>query len=316
MSTNPDNEKDIFNPEETFPEETFSTDLGKTPPPPLSAPEVKTNGGAKKWIGFGLILLGIAGYLAYHNWSLKRKPENNVVSVPLPSQPNASSKESKQARLEQQFAATQAAAMGKTVPSGPMPTPKPAPVPPPAPSPNPVSSPPTPTASTTAFENNALQQLQVLNVQIGKNLEQIQNLEDALQGITQTISKLNDDVHLMDNRILALSGSTTSLSAELGSLKRDFSQVKHSLVEEGIDFNVPPPPSHQYPRSVLRPTCPVNQPPVYIVHAIIPGRAWLKGPGGQITTITEGDTLGDYGKVLVIDAASGMVLTQSGVTFR
>ncbi|MAZ44761.1 MAG: hypothetical protein CMF48_06270 [Legionellales bacterium] len=52
------------------------------------------------------------------------------------------------------------------------------------------------------------------------------------------------------------------------------------------------------------------------VHAIIPGRAWLKKHDGGILTVSEGDLLGEYGKVLAIDASSGAVVTSSGVTLR
>lgn len=56
--------------------------------------------------------------------------------------------------------------------------------------------------------------------------------------------------------------------------------------------------------------------PTLVVHAIIPGRAWLKTREGTTITVTEGDTLDRYGKVLVIDAANGVVITSSGVTLR
>ncbi len=52
------------------------------------------------------------------------------------------------------------------------------------------------------------------------------------------------------------------------------------------------------------------------VHAIIPGRAWIRTPDGKTITVTEGDTVGEYGKVLKIDAANGQVVTTSGVTLR
>ena len=56
--------------------------------------------------------------------------------------------------------------------------------------------------------------------------------------------------------------------------------------------------------------------PIYSVHAIIPGRAWLRGRDGKTITVTEGDMLDKYGKILVIDAPSGVVITSSGVTLR
>ena len=56
--------------------------------------------------------------------------------------------------------------------------------------------------------------------------------------------------------------------------------------------------------------------PTMTVHAIIPGRAWLKGKEGRILTITEGDYVEGYGKVVAIDAPGGVVITSSGITLR
>lgn len=52
------------------------------------------------------------------------------------------------------------------------------------------------------------------------------------------------------------------------------------------------------------------------IHAIIPGRAWIRTQDGKTLSITEGDMLSQYGKVLKIDAPTGIVVTSSGVTIR
>jgi len=368
MSTNNpnefnDNNGEVFSPEETFSDNnTFNAGSDTM----VTVPANRARAG--KWLLFGVVLLGVGGYLSYQSWLHRKQAASNPESglpplttgqTTLPSAPlnpsstmanTAPTELSRKARVEQQFAATQKAALAN---SSPLARPKAE-----TSATNAMSTNATPAPTTMASQNTTAaspvlpkiltplsqsvqpqaqaqaqaqsqsqsQQtstvdgtLSLLNDRLAKQLEQMQNVEDALQKITDTVAKLNDDVHAMDNRILALSGSTTSLTSELGSLKRDFGQVKRSLSDEGIDFAVPTPPSHSYTKSSLyRPSnaMPVNPMPPYVVHAIIPGRAWLKGPDGQILTITEGDTLGDFGKVLVIDAASGMVLTQSGVTFK
>jgi hypothetical protein len=173
-------------------------------------------------------------------------------------------------------------------------------------------------AENLASVGSPAQQTTQLNERLEINIHQIRHLEEVLQGITQTIAKLNTDISAMDNRLLALSNSTGNLSTDVGTIKNEMSSVKRVLGEEGVlDMHVPPPPSHTYLKaSQLASARPKTSIPAYVVHAIIPGRAWLKANNGQIMTVTEGDTLGDYGKVLVIDAASGMVLTSSGNTFQ
>ena len=173
-------------------------------------------------------------------------------------------------------------------------------------------------AENTASVGDAVEQVTQLNERLEINIHQIQHLEDVLKGTTQTIAKLNTDINAMDNRLLALSNSTGNLTTDVGTIKHEMSSVKRVLGEEGaLDMHVPPPPSHTYLKaSQMASARPRTSIPAFVVHAIIPGRAWLKSNNGQIMTVTEGDTLGDYGKVLVIDAASGMVLTSSGNTFQ
>jgi hypothetical protein len=54
----------------------------------------------------------------------------------------------------------------------------------------------------------------------------------------------------------------------------------------------------------------------YVVHAIIPGRAWLRDQQQKIFSITEGQELEGYGKVLTIDPKLGTVILSSGQVLR
>jgi intracellular multiplication protein IcmG len=54
----------------------------------------------------------------------------------------------------------------------------------------------------------------------------------------------------------------------------------------------------------------------YYVQAVVPGRVWLKSINGKAITVTVGDSLPGYGKVLTIDPYSGAVSTSSGVTIQ
>ncbi len=56
--------------------------------------------------------------------------------------------------------------------------------------------------------------------------------------------------------------------------------------------------------------------PKYVVHAIIPGRAWLRDPQNKIISITEGQEIDGYGKVLTIDPKLGTVILSSGQVLR
>jgi uncharacterized phage infection (PIP) family protein YhgE len=167
--------------------------------------------------------------------------------------------------------------------------------------------------------------LKTLNQQIDSMLAKINYLDSYTHDMSQHLERLNEAIATMDQRLSTsnaiidqrlstLTHTTSALSQDVGGVKNQVSQVRDTLKDEGLDR----------PAVLLR--APFDQPPTpqmvdienpeYQVHAVIPGRAWLKSTKGTIITVAEGDSLGNYGKVLVIDAAHGLVLTSSGVTFR
>ncbi len=135
--------------------------------------------------------------------------------------------------------------------------------------------------------------------ELSSNISNVKHLETTLKQMSDAMLTLNNNINLVDKRVLGLTESVDHLS-------QDIVAVKNIIVEEDLD---------------LASTKMVNQPivyktPEYVVHAIIPGRAWLKSSSGQIVTVTEGDTVGNFGKIAVIDTDNGTVLTSSGTTFR
>ena len=151
-----------------------------------------------------------------------------------------------------------------------------------------------------------MQQLQQtlvnLNLLLSKNMSQNSTLEATLSSVSRTLKKVNSNITGMEGRTSQLSELTSSLSNEVNSLKRSISDDDWDITEK-----VAAQKEHQ-------PL--VYTGPEYVVHAIIPGRAWLKSASGQIITVTEGDSMDNYGKVIVIDAGNGAVLTSSGIAFK
>lgn len=170
--------------------------------------------------------------------------------------------------------------------------------------------------TTTPPTNEAMEAMVKLGQQMEYTVNQIKQLDAYTRDISQTIAKLNIDINAMDNRILALTNTTSTLSKDLGVVKSEVGMRPKQSVpaaareayEEAFDEPVL--------KRKAAPGCPMPEEPEYVVHAVIPGRAWLKTSKGQIITVTEGETVGNYGKILVIDAANGVVLTNSGITFR
>lgn len=161
-----------------------------------------------------------------------------------------------------------------------------------------------------------------LNKSTTVSLEDNQNsrLTQLIEDMNQSLARLNQEVAVLDSRLLSLNSQQGRLSNELSTLKEDLRQMRRPSNETTAAWSqeVPPRPSQAayLKTDVLSSHAHAANTLLYTVHAIIPGRAWLKAPDGQILTVTEGDKLGDYGKVLVIDAGSGMVLTSSGTHFQ
>jgi hypothetical protein len=140
-----------------------------------------------------------------------------------------------------------------------------------------------------------------LSNDLSSSVEHIKQLSEVIIGLKSAIADVNQTLSGMDNRIL-------SLTETVDHLNSDVSNVKHIIKDEDLDLAAA---LDKQPNDTL-----VYNAPAYVVHAIIPGRAWLKTDSGQIITVTEGDDLGDYGKVSVIDASNGIIRTSSGVVFK
>ncbi len=137
------------------------------------------------------------------------------------------------------------------------------------------------------------------------NVNQIKHLETTITNLAATVEQLNKSISAMDNRVLGLTETVDGLA-------QDLSNVKKIIADEDIDLAG----TNSVRFSGTKKQSISNSSQEYTVHAIIPGRAWLKNSAGQIITVTEGDKLGDFGSVATIDAANGVVRTSSGITFR
>lgn len=151
--------------------------------------------------------------------------------------------------------------------------------------------------------------LQNISEEMTVNVNNIRQLEGTISNMAITLDHLNKTISAMDNRVLSLTETVDGLS-------QDLANVKKIMVDQDLDLTLPGnvKSSNSSSRKQLQSISSTE--PNYNVHAIIPGRAWLKSASGQIITVTEGDKVGDYGTVAVIDAANGLVRTSSGIIIR
>lgn len=148
--------------------------------------------------------------------------------------------------------------------------------------------------------------LQNISDEMTVNVNNIKQLETTISALNTTVEQLNKTINAMDNRVLSLTETVDGLS-------QDLANVKKVMIDEDMDLASP----GTVKFTSKKQTQPINNStPNYTVHAIIPGRAWLKSSSGQIITVTEGDKIGDYGTVAVIDSANGLVRTSSGIILK
>ncbi|HSX19579.1 MAG TPA: hypothetical protein VLG38_00455 [Gammaproteobacteria bacterium] len=148
--------------------------------------------------------------------------------------------------------------------------------------------------------------LQHISEEMTENANNIHQLETTISNMANTLDALNKTISAMDNRIV-------SVSENVDGLSQDLANVKRVMVDQDLDLTMP---GNVKISSKKQNHAISSTEPNYSVHAIIPGRAWLKGGNGQIITVTEGDRVGDYGTVAVIDAANGLVRTSSGIMIK
>lgn len=170
---------------------------------------------------------------------------------------------------------------------------------PPVPAPPPIAAGPEEQTAPAAI---AQEKLDTFSKDIDTNELRIQELQNQLMQISKTLANVNQSIQKVDNRVGGLSDSVESINTDL-------TRMKKIITDEELDLSADKKERDTRQAMLFRT-------PKYVVHAIIPGRAWLKSTEGQIITVTEGDTLGDYGKVAAIDAGEGIVLTTSGMAFR
>lgn len=136
-----------------------------------------------------------------------------------------------------------------------------------------------------------------------KKLAELESQSSAVQG------KLQD----LNMRLASIESTLTHLAQGMQDLKNNSnrqanvasSMAPSSPVPGVATLNVAPTP-------VVPATKPAPPKMIYVVQAIIPGRAWLKSEAGDTVTVAEGDSLKDFGRITKIDPYDGIVEVDVG----
>lgn len=128
---------------------------------------------------------------------------------------------------------------------------------------------------------------------------------------------INTQIRALEMKMNELLSKLSRLDQAVGASSRDIEDISLKLeaINQELKMMAAPAPAPTE-KDTVEEVSEAYSNPTLTVHAIIPGRAWLKTRDGRTITVTEGDPVEGYGKVLAIDAPSGVVMTSSGVILR
>lgn len=158
-----------------------------------------------------------------------------------------------------------------------------------------------------AASDEALTKLQKkLDDQERQYKQQIQTLQKELDSANQNSVNANKAMGGLQHDISSLSAAVQALKSQMQTMQEEKIKQEAARIEQSTKRAL---------RAKKEVSLDVSNPSL-TVYAIIPGRAWLRSQNGKTTTVVEGDQIGEYGKVLKIDAGNGVVITSSGATLR
>lgn len=161
----------------------------------------------------------------------------------------------------------------------------------------------------------------------------IKNIEGILQQLYERQADISSQInHHMTANDKNLQKSHSDLKTIISQLMKDMQEMRHqqgqiektmdALGKKILDSNEAMKNIEQVMRVQLQEfqvsQQDLAQPmpaPKYSLHAVIPGRAWLRD-GNNIFSVVDGQELEPYGRIISIDARQGTVLTSSGQILR
>lgn len=151
--------------------------------------------------------------------------------------------------------------------------------------------------SVTKKDITRLQQQHVAAMEVLK--KQQSNTQASLHGVHQRISSIDAQMSSLQN----LTQNMASQVKKVQQVQQRQQQISQAVMRK-----------RAYARAarIRR----LRRKKSYFVQAVIPGRAWLRGADGSAITITKGDKIPGYGRVVAIDPYSGTVAMSSGIKLR
>lgn len=128
-------------------------------------------------------------------------------------------------------------------------------------------------------------------------------LANQIQKLQENNAALAKQVTELTQKISQVGTSVSSLNTQFGSLDQKFAQAQ-AMKQQSI--------AQESNAAAANSGQPLAVGQKYFVEAVVPDRAWLQSKDGKTITVTKGDAIPGFGRVVSIDVYSGDVLTSSG----
>jgi intracellular multiplication protein IcmG len=172
-----------------------------------------------------------------------------------------------------------------------------------------------------AVSNKPLNTIQTPTQPTAKSFpqEQTSQLEvnKKLSTLERDQSTMSTNIQTINTQVTTVTSSIADVSAKITELNASISAMNNKIDEQTreIERLVTAKAKKNH---IARPhfSNANNQPDVYSLQAVIPGRAWLITNNGATLTVREGTSISGYGIVKLIDPQQGRVITSSGRIIR
>ena len=134
---------------------------------------------------------------------------------------------------------------------------------------------------------------------------------DQLSGIKQSANSMHDTIAQLQGQIQTLQSSVNQMEQSHQQYENVLIDLSKKLNEMQLEQDKLI--SEQVKKTVKAKSNSIVIPPVdFYTRAVVRNRAWVQSSDGENASITIGDSLRDYGKVVSIDPNTGAINTSSG----
>lgn len=149
----------------------------------------------------------------------------------------------------------------------------------------------------------------VVQTQAPQLTNQLDSLQQTQQDSEQMVSGLKSQVENLQAQLTTSKNDNAALTQAVTQLNAQVKLLSHAVADNAKQLE-----AAKKPKVTKKKYTP---PPLHFtIKAVVPGRAWVVDQNGASYSITVGNKLPQYGRIVSIDANAGIIQTTSGKVVR